>query len=102
MADHERSSGYVPAIPYRGLLRCYKASGQLDVGITYFRKLIGSLGEKPVKEGTTSTVAHYALGIMYAHSGNMKAALEQYKILKAQGKGRPADLAEELFNQIYK
>lgn len=38
---------------------------------------------------------------MYAHSGDAKAALDQYKILKAQGKGRPAELAEKLFSQIY-
>ena len=88
--------------PYNSLLRCYTDSGRLADGIAYFKQLIITLGEKPIVDGlTTSTRAHYALGMMYAHSGDSKAALDQYKILKAQGNGRSAELAEKLFNQIY-
>jgi tetratricopeptide (TPR) repeat protein len=95
-------TGSVSESPYRALLRCYADSGHLEEGIGYFKQLILSVGEKRLREGTTSTVAHYALGMMYAYSGDTKAALDQYKILKAQGKGTPAEFAGELFSELYK
>jgi tetratricopeptide (TPR) repeat protein len=112
-----------PYDSYLHLMDCYTVSRRFPEGIAYFRHRISVLGEaricrallkeKPMvciefqDDGQTkSTVAHHALGVLYARSGDKKSALEQYKILKLQGSGYPesrtARLAEILFNEIYK
>lgn len=104
--------------PYTRLIACYTVLHRFPKGIAYFRHLISNLGEDRIpvikifdetrildNGQTKSTLAHHALGMLLARSGNRKSALEQYKILKSQGSGHPesepAKLAEELFNEIY-
>ncbi|MGH9970258.1 MAG: tetratricopeptide repeat protein [Pyrinomonadaceae bacterium] len=89
---------------YDELVVCYTTSHRAGEGIKFFEQLISIRGEEQIGEGgaTKSTYAHYALGMMYVRSDDTKGALEQYKILKAQGKGTPAELAEKLFSEIYK
>jgi tetratricopeptide (TPR) repeat protein len=89
---------------YYGLVECYAKSGRLADGIAYFKSLVITIGEKPTIDGDqTRAVAHYALGLMYAYSGDTKAALEQYKFVKSTRAGRfTVLLAEELFGRIYK
>lgn len=88
---------------YERLIECYTESHRFADGIAYFRRLVPTLGEERIHK---STLAHHALGVLYARSGNKKSALEQYKILKSQAsdhpESEPAKLAEELFNEIYK
>ncbi len=42
--------------------------------------------------------AHFNIGVFYINEGRKDAALDEYKILKKLNK----DLAENLFDQIYK
>ncbi len=89
---------------YYGLIESYAKLNKLADGIAYFKSNVVKIGEGPTIDGDqTRAVALYALGMMYAYSGDKKAALEQYKLLKGTRAGRFTDLlAEELFGQIYK
>ena len=90
------------------LLDCFVRLNKVAEGIEYFRDQAIMLAHDNTKTvgGKTDYPAtawsHYALGMLYMHSSDTKAALEQYKILRAQGKGKPAELAEKLFSHIYK
>jgi hypothetical protein len=94
----------IDGFAHQRLVDCFVQLDRLSFGIEYFRGLALSLAntKAPFRDYPASIWPHFVLGMLFVHSNDTKAALEEYKVLKAQGKGKPAELAEELFNAIYK
>ena len=74
----------------------------LNLGLTYgamgrYQEAIEAF-KQAISRSPDDANAHFGLGLSYLSTGNRSSALEEYKILKSLD----ADMAEKLFDRIYK